>query len=128
MKISRQSALAVLAVLLVLLLLGTQMPGAWRDEAFRVTQLPWQLSKVAHFVVFAGLACVVRLPPLAQPLARVWVWVWAAALALGLLTEGLQFFASHRDPSVADVAIDLAGAALGLGLAWAAVRLKLLRF
>jgi hypothetical protein len=24
--------------------------GAWRDEAFRVTQLPWQLSKVAHFV------------------------------------------------------------------------------
>jgi len=54
--------------------------------------------------------------------------VWAAALALGLLTEGLQFFASHRDPSVADVAIDLAGTALGLGLAWAAVRLRLLRF
>ena len=53
-------------------------------------------------------------------LARVWV----AALALGLLTEGLQFFASHRDPSVADVAIDLAGTALGLGLAWAAVRLS----
>jgi len=123
-QLSRQSALAVLAVLLVLLLLGTQMPGAWRDEAFRVTQLPWQMSKVAHFVVFAGLACVARLPPLAQPLAR----VWAAALALGLLTEGLQFFASHRDPSVADVAIDLAGTALGLGLAWAAVRLRLLRF
>jgi hypothetical protein len=40
-------------------------------------------SKVAHFVVFAGMA---------------------------------------------DVAIDLAGTALGLGLAWAAVRLKLLRF
>jgi hypothetical protein len=35
--------------------------GAWRDEAFRVTQLPWQVSKVAHFVVFAGLACVARL-------------------------------------------------------------------
>jgi hypothetical protein len=49
-------------------------------------------SKVAHFVVFAGMACVARLPPLAQPLARVWV------------------------------------AALALGLAWAAVRLKLLRF
>ena len=121
---SRRSALAVLAVLLVLLLLGTQMPGAWRDEAFRVTQMPWQLSKVAHFVVFAALACVARLPPLAQPLAR----VWAAALALGLLTEGLQFFASHRDPSVADVAIDLAGAALGLALAWAAVRFRVLRF
>jgi hypothetical protein len=48
-QLSRQSALALLAVLLVLLLLGTQMPGAWRDEAFRVTQLPWQWSKVAHF-------------------------------------------------------------------------------
>ena len=46
-QLSRQSALAVLAVLL--LLLGTQMPGAWRDEAFRVTQLPWQWSKVAQF-------------------------------------------------------------------------------
>jgi hypothetical protein len=34
----------------------------------------------------------------------------------------------HRDPSVADVAIDLAGTALGLGLAWAATRLNLLRF
>ena len=67
-------------------------PASWRDEAFRVTQMPWQLSKVAHFVLFAGLACVARLPPLAQPLARVWV------------------------------------AALALGLAWAAVRLKLLRF
>ena len=121
---SLQSALAVLAVLLVLLLLDTQMPGAWRDEAFRVTQMPWQLSKMAHFVVFAALACVARLPPLAQPLTR----VWAAALALGLLTEGLQFFASHRDPSVADVAIDLAGAALGLGLAWAAARFRVLRF
>ena len=121
---SRQSALAVLAVLLVLLLLDTQMPGAWRDEAFRVTQMPWQLSKMAHFVVFAALACVARLPPLAQPLTR----VWAAALALGLLTEGLQFFASHRDPSVADVAIDLAGAALGLGVAWAVVRFRVLLF
>jgi hypothetical protein len=47
-QVQRLSMAIVLTVLLVLLL-GTQMPGAWRDEAFRVTQLPWQWSKVAQF-------------------------------------------------------------------------------
>jgi uncharacterized protein YjeT (DUF2065 family) len=42
MKITRRTALGLLAVLLGLGLFGTQMPGAWRDEAFRVTHLPWQ--------------------------------------------------------------------------------------
>ena len=31
MKLSRQTALVLLAVLLALLLFGTQMPGAWHD-------------------------------------------------------------------------------------------------
>ena len=122
--LTRKTAVAVLAMLIVLLVFGTQMPGAWRDEAFRVTHLPWQMTKVAHFVLFALLACVARLPPLAQP----WVRVLAAALALALLTEGLQHFASHRDPSWFDVGLDTAGAGLGLLLAWAAMRLQLLRF
>ena len=65
-----------------------------------------------------------RLPPLAQP----WVRVLAAALALAFLTEGLQHFASHRDPSWFDVGLDTAGAGVGLLLAWAAMRLQLLRF
>jgi VanZ family protein len=119
-KISRPSALAALIVLLALLVFGTQMPGAWRDEAFRVTQAPWQLTKVAHFVLFACLACVARLPPLAWSRVR----VLAAALALALLTEGLQHFAAHRDPSWFDVGTDMGGAALGLLFAWLAVRLK----
>jgi VanZ family protein len=113
MKISRKSALVLLSVLLVLLLFGTQMPGAWRDEAFRVTQLPWQLTKVAHFVVFAGLASLVRMEPLRLSTAHVAL----AALALALLTEGLQHFASHRDPSWFDVGVDMAGAAMGVLLA-----------
>ena len=75
-------------------------------------------------MLFALLACVARLPPLAQPLVR----VLAAALALALLTEGLQHFASHRDPSWFDVGLDTAGAGLGLLLAWVAIHLKLLRF
>jgi len=112
-NISRKAALGLLSVSLVLLLFGTQMPGAWRDEAFRVTHLPWQLTKVAHFVLFAGMAALARVPPLRWSLARVVV----AALALALLTEGLQFFASNRDPSWHDVGIDMAGAAAGLMLA-----------
>ncbi|MBP6719878.1 MAG: VanZ family protein [Rhodoferax sp.] len=118
-KISRPSALGALTVLLALLVLGTQMPGEWRDEAFRVTHLPWQLTKVAHFVLFACLACVAHLPPLAWSRVRVLV----AALALALLTEGLQHFAVHRDPSWFDVGTDMAGAALGVMLAWRVVAL-----
>jgi VanZ family protein len=113
MNISRKSALGLLLVLLVLLLFGTQMPGAWRDDAFRVTHLPWQLTKVAHFVLFAGMAAVARVQPLRWSMARVGV----LALALALLTEGLQFFASNRNPTWHDVGIDMAGAAVGLLLA-----------
>jgi VanZ family protein len=113
MKWSRKTALALLAVLLVLLLFGTQMPGAWRDEAFRVTHLPWQMTKVAHFVLFASMACLARVPPLRWSLVR----VGFAALALALLTEALQNFASHRDASWRDVGIDMAGAVVGVVLA-----------
>jgi VanZ family protein len=113
MTISRQVALGLLAALLAILLFGTQMPGAWRDEAFRVTHLPWQLTKVAHFVIFAGMAAVAHTQPLCWPVARVALW----ALVLALLTEGLQHFASNRDPSWLDVAIDLGGTAVGVWLA-----------
>jgi VanZ family protein len=113
MMLSRQNALRVLALLLVLLLFGTQMPGAWRDEAFRVSHLPWQLTKVAHFVTFAGIAFVARARPLRWSLLR----VLGVALGLALLTEFLQRYASGRDASWVDVGIDMAGAALGLLLA-----------
>ena len=52
MKLSRFPACLLLAVLVF----GTQMPGAWRDQAFSVTHLPGQLADVAHFVLFAGIA------------------------------------------------------------------------
>ena len=113
MNLSRQAALVVMVVLLALLVFGTQMPGAWRDEVFRVTQLPWQMTKVAHFVLFAGMACLSRLSPLRWSFARVTL----VALALALLSEYLQNFASNRDPSWTDVGIDMAGAAVGLLLA-----------
>ena len=52
----------------------------------------------------------------------------ALKVARTLLTEGLQYFASQRDPSMRDVGIDMAGAGLGMLLVWVALRLKLLRF
>ena len=123
-QLPRKTACVLLAVLILLLLVGTQMPGAWRDEAFRVTQLPWQLTEVAHFVLFVCLASVARVPPMGQSVAR----VLAGAIVLALLTEGLQHFASHRNPSLFDVGIDIGGAGLGLLLAGLVLRLKLLRF
>ena len=110
MKITNQTAVRLLVVLLVLLLVGTQMPGAWRDWVFRIAHLPWQLTKVAHFVLFAGMAYLARVPPMSRPVR----WIFLAALGLALLTEGLQFFAIARDPSWYDVGIDMAGAATGL--------------
>ena len=121
MKITRKTALGLLAVLLVLLLFGTQMPGAWRDEAVAATRMPWQITKVAHFVIFASMACVARLPPLRWTL----VWVGCAALALALLTEALQHFAANRDPSWKDVGIDMAGALVGVVLARVATCINL---
>ncbi len=109
-ELTTRTAVAALALLVLLLLIGTQMPGAWRDEAFRVTQLPWQLTKVAHFVMFMLIAAVAHARPLRFGALR----VVAGALTLALVTEGLQFWASNRSPSLADVGIDMAGAALGL--------------
>lgn len=105
-----RTSVAALVLLVLLLFVGTQMPGAWRDEAFRVTHLPWQLTKVAHFVVFALIAAVASARPLCFGLVR----VLAGALVLAVATEGLQFWASNRSPSLADVGIDMAGAMLGV--------------
>jgi VanZ family protein len=113
MKLSRFAAWLLLAVLLALLMFGTQMPGAWKDETLRVAHLPWWLTKVAHFVLFAALAALATAVPLRWRAAT----VLGVALALGLTTEGLQFWASERTPTWHDVGIDLAGAVLGLLLA-----------
>ena len=116
MKISRNAALLLLGLLFAALLVGTQIPGAWRDEAFRVAHLPWEMNKVAHFSIFAAMAWLSHADPLRFSVAR----VLGLALLLACLTEGLQFYASSRDPSWTDVGIDMAGAAVGSALAhWA---------
>lgn len=94
-----------LALQVLLLLVGTLMPGAWRGSVEHAVASSLPLSSLAHFVMFAGMALVLAARPLAWPVARIVL----AALALALLTEGLQFFAIERHPRLLDVGIDMAG-------------------
>ena len=105
--------LGLLALQLACLVLGTQMPGAWRDGLQGAMGLPFGVSSWAHFALFGGMAALA----VARPLAWRWQWVVLAALALALLTEGLQFFANARHPRWLDVGIDMAGALLGVAVA-----------
>ena len=106
---TRRLAWGLLWAQLVLLLLGTQMPGAWRAGIEASLHALFSLSAWAHFVMFVGMAWVTH-----RHLAWPWHRVLLAALALALLSEGLQFFALDRHPSMLDVGIDMAGAGLGL--------------
>ena len=112
MKISQSMAHGLLATSVLMLVLGTQMPGNLRDAAFAATQLPWQMSKVAHFALFAVIAGLAHASPLNWSLRRVVL----GSLALALLTEAFQFAAVGRDPSWRDVCLDCLGAAFGLVL------------
>jgi len=104
--------LGLLTLQLACLVLGTQMPGAWRDGLQGAIGLPFGVSSWAHFVLFGGMAALA----VARPLQWRWHWVLLAALALALLTEGLQFFALDRHPRWLDVGIDMGGALLGVAL------------
>ncbi|MDO8346009.1 MAG: VanZ family protein [Cellvibrio sp.] len=90
------------------LLVGTQMPLAWRAGAVQVLHAPSWVSFFGHLALFAGMA----IRPLVSPVARIVL----GALALALLTEGLQLLAIDRHPRWLDVCIDMAGALAGVGL------------
>ena len=117
---SRRLAWSLLALLLLALLVGTQMPGGWRSGIVDSLHAPSALSSWAHFVLFASMALVLLVRPLAWPVGRVLLM----ALALALLTEGLQFFAIERHPRWIDVGIDMAGTLVALTLVM--VTLKIL--
>ena len=104
-------------VLLLLLLIGTQMPNDWRAGIEGCLHLPWGISSWAHLVLFASMAWVAS-ARLGWPAPRILL----AALALALMTEGLQFFAVDRHARLLDVGIDLAGAGLGMAVVWVAAQ------
>ena len=103
-----------LTLLTCVLFFGTLMPGSWKAAATPGVRLFVNPAALAHVLLFAAICFVL-------PLARIWIarpWhVPALALGLALLTEGLQFFAVDRHPSLAGVAYDLAGGAIGWALA-----------
>ena len=92
------------------LLVGTQMPNAWRSGVEQGLHVPFSLSSWAHFAVFCGMSLLLMMRPLACPAG----WVMLLALTLALLTEALQFFAIDRHPRLRDVGIDMAGTTLAV--------------
>lgn len=96
----------------IFLLVGTQMPGAWRSGAEQTLHAPSWFSSFSHFALFTGMAMVLVVRPFSWPVARIVL----AALALALLTEGLQFLAIDRHPRLLDVGIDMAGTVFALAL------------
>lgn len=117
---SHQISRALIGLQLLALLVGTQMPNAWRNGAVQALHAPSWVSSTGHFVLFAGMAMVLAARPLAWPVARTVL----VLLVLALLTEGLQSFAIDRHPRWVDVGIDVAGALVGVGL----VKLRFLCF
>ena len=79
---------------------------------------PRNLDKKSHLAGFAALALLAAVAFRTGPL-------WRLLPALGLLAlsiEVLQGFTVMRDPSLLDLAADLAGGALGVLAAWLALR------
>ena len=115
MLISRSAARLFTVALLLLLFLGTLMPGAWKNAATRPFGNGIDLPALAHVALFAAIFSMV-------PLAGFWkVKFWhapALGLALALLTEGLQFFAIDRHPNLAGIVQDLVGAVIGGAIGW----------
>lgn len=95
----------LLGLQLLSLLVGTQMPGAWRSDAVQTLHAPSWVSSFSHFALFAGMAMLLAVRPFSWPVARIVL----SAFALALLTESLQFLAIDRHPRLLDVAIDMAG-------------------
>ena len=78
-----------------------------------ISVLPWDLSKVGHFVFFLGFGLVLRLT---ASDANTWkVLTIIVMMACG--TELVQIYIDGRTPRVSDVLIDTMGGALGIFIA-----------
>jgi hypothetical protein len=96
----------------VLLMIGTQMPGSLREAVLLGMNAPSFLSSWAHFGLFAGMALVAYARPLSLSAFRLLLQL----LCLALLSEAMQTFALGRHPRWIDVGIDMGGAIVGLTL------------
>lgn len=93
-------------------------PAIWQEPAVRIF-----IRKSAHFTEYLILALLTfRFVRLYQPIPSAF-WVSLLICACYAATDEFhQSFVPGRGPSVRDVMIDTAGAALGLLLTWAYLR------
>lgn len=108
----RGHAWALMLGLVVVLMIGTQMPGSLRDGIERSLHAPIPLSSLAHFVLFTGMSGLLAARPIAWAPRR----IGACMLVLAVLTETLQIFAINRHPRLLDIGIDMVGFAAGTAL------------
>ena len=100
----------LIIVQVVLLMVGTQMPGSWREAVLVEMSAPSFLSSWAHFVLFAGMALVAYARPLNISAFRLLLQL----LCLALLSEAMQTFSLDRHPRWIDIGIDMGGAIVGV--------------
>lgn len=113
-----------LAVAAVLSIIAIMMPGdlyadSWRVFAYRFGLEDLDINSLAHGVIFAALAFIVRL---GRPSDPIWLHV-AAWLPIAVASEVLQLFTIEREPSLYDLVLDMAGVGVGLALAEASRQL-----
>jgi hypothetical protein len=114
----RKPRLIAWGIAIVLLLVGTTMPGDIKSEIEGQLSKAWPWAASAHFILFAIIAGI---PVYGS--GRAWpVRALLLALFLAVLTEWLQQFVPGRHPLVRDGLIDLSGAALGLAAGFLCVR------
>ena len=108
-------ARTAVALLALLLLAGTWMPGDLKAgiESRLWGALPW--STLAHFFLFGAIAAV----PAYGSGWRAVAWPLALAVALAFLSEAVQQWVPGRHPLLRDGLVDMAGAILGLALSCA---------
>jgi VanZ family protein len=117
-----------LAVTSILAIIAIMMPGdlyadRWQAFAFHFGLEDLDINSIAHGVIFAVLAFLVRLGRPSDPL-----WIHALAwLPVAFASEAMQLFSIGREPSLHDLILDMAGAMVGLALAEASLKVKRLR-
>ena len=107
---SRRTLLAIWATAILLLLVGTTMPGSVKSGIEAHLWSGWSWSTYAHFILFAVISGI---PVYGDE--RWWIWrSLAFALFLAVLTECLQNFVPGRHMRLHDGVVDLAGATSGM--------------
>jgi VanZ family protein len=117
-----------LAVTAVLSIIAIMLPGnlyteSWQVFAYRFGLEDLDINSLAHGVIFAALAFIVRLGRPADP---IWLHI-AAWLPIAVASEVMQLFTIEREPSLYDLVLDMAGVLVGLALAEAGRQLERFR-